>query len=168
MNGKKPYTQEEFERKFWEKVSIKSPYECWPWVASRRKDGYGKYKRSGKNHLAHRCSFELEYGAVLPSRVLVCHSCDNRWCCNPNHFFLGENDANLKDAAMKGLCNRGEDRWNAKLTEKDVFQIRSKYKYRTYSQEKISKEFGVSRKAVAMVVTGKSWKHVPVPTLEIV
>jgi len=36
------------------------------------------------------------------SLVCLCHKCDNVWCVNINHFWLGSNSANTRDAVLKG------------------------------------------------------------------
>jgi hypothetical protein len=51
----------------------------------------------------------------------------------------------------------GSKMWNAKLTEQDVIDIRSKSPQISYA--KIAKEYKVSLMAVANVITRKTWKH---------
>jgi hypothetical protein len=44
---------------------------------------------------------------LIPPGLLVCHSCDNPPCCNPNHFFLGTALDNNGDAKRKGRTCSG-------------------------------------------------------------
>ena len=65
---------------------------------------------------------------------------------------------NNRHKAIHGTQPVGSKMWNAKLTEQDVIDIRSKSPQISYA--KIAKEYKVSLMAVANVITRKTWKHV--------
>ncbi len=70
-------------------------------------------------------AFELTFGPI-PRGQGVLHRCDNPPCCNPAHLFLGDQSANMADAAHKGRARgaEGEQNWNSTLTTADVHIIR--------------------------------------------
>lgn len=92
--------------RFWSKVDIKSPGECWNWKAFRNSRGYGMVGALGKVRSAHRVAWMFTHGEIS-SDICVCHKCDNPACCNPNHLFLGTVKDNMHDKVIKGRCARG-------------------------------------------------------------
>ena len=98
---------------FWVKVSgvdSLDPDKCWVWTGATVNGGYGSIKVHKVTKLAHRVSWELEYGES-PGDLSVCHKCDNPPCVRPSHLFLGTHSENMKDMKAKG---RGR---NSKATQ---------------------------------------------------
>jgi len=55
---------------------------------------------------------------------------------------------------------KGEEIGNSKLTEKEVLEIRSKFKPRVVTRKILSKEYGVSEATIKEVVNRITWKHI--------
>lgn len=81
------------EDRFWMKVVIKGPDECWPWIGAlsgKPTKPYGKLF-IGREHgrsvtvYAHRFADELANGPI-PEGIEVDHLCNNGLCVNPAHF----------------------------------------------------------------------------------
>lgn len=53
--------------------------------------------------------------------------------------------------------NKGETNGRAKLTEKDVFEIRRLLATNLFSQVEIAKMFGVSQVRISYIKTGRNW-----------
>jgi len=133
---------------------------CWLWTASKNLGGYGYFSFKGKSNLAHRVSYELFVGQ-LHEYSLVCHSCDNPSCVNPDHLWLGTNADNIRDMDKKGrrVAPRGEAVSTSKLTETQVLSIREKYATGEYTQSELGKEFKVRGETISKIVKGTRWAH---------
>src|SRR5687767_6075530 len=90
------FTSQEVQS-FWSRVQVLDKNQCWPWMSYRNADGYGYVGINKKYYFAHRIAFYLING-LDPAEKIVCHTCDNPACCNPAHYFLGDNRANIQDA----------------------------------------------------------------------
>lgn len=93
--------------RFWSKVNIQGPWDCWEWKRHRNEDGYGSFRFRGGMRLAHRVAWILSVGEI-PDDLGVLHHCDNPACCNPAHIFLGTQLDNMRDAKRKGRLARGD------------------------------------------------------------
>ena len=145
--------------RFWAKVDIRGPDQCWPWRHyTNNRGGYGVISVDDKHKLAHRVAWEIANGCV-PADVCVCHRCDNPPCCNPAHLFLGTHADNVADRDAKDRQAWGIDLPQAKLTRGRVLMIRAMWASATYAQQELGAIFGVSRALVSLIVNRKRWKH---------
>ncbi len=82
------------EERFWAKVGLAVPGECWKWRGSLGTTGYGHFSyRGGRYILAHRYAYELLVGPI-PEGLHIDHLCRDRACVNPTHLepvTVGEN-----------------------------------------------------------------------------
>lgn len=143
--------------RFWR--FVQKTEKCWIWLGTTRR-GYG---RCGVNIQAHRYSYELHKGTI-PDGLKVLHTCDTPSCVNPDHLYVGTNKDNSQDAVRRGRIAHGERQGSSKLTAKDITAIRSMFATGYYTRKDIAKVFKVSASSVALIVAGKTWRHVEMIT----
>jgi hypothetical protein len=76
------------ERRFWPKVDIEDPGDCWLWTGSCTRSGHGKISvggRAGGLVPAHRWAYEYLVGPI-PTGCELHHRCARPACVNPAHL----------------------------------------------------------------------------------
>lgn len=153
--------------RFWTKVEVREPDECWRWTAATRSKNapYGALKIDGQVRLAHRVSFEIEHGSI-PDGMFVCHRCDTPRCVNPAHLFAGSAQDNAVDALTKGRMlpyagrvQNGRANLNARLTDTTVAAIR-RDRAAGMKLVPLAAKYGVGYSTVRDVVHRRTWTHV--------
>jgi hypothetical protein len=113
----------------------------------------GKYRV----HYVHRLVAAAFLPPPLPNHI-VCHI-DNDVKNNAvSNLCWGTSAQNSADMVSSQRQSRGSNRPLAKLTERDVVQIRNLAK--TTPQNKLAKQFNVSASVINRVVICKTWRHV--------
>lgn len=154
-------------------ISISNPNDCWEWTGVKISSGYGRFTIKGSKYLSHRVYFTIINGPI-PKGMDVLHRCDNPGRCNPNHLFLGTHQENMRDMENKGRSRhpsgdkspsrvhkdrlrRGENHWKAKLTEKNVVEIRATFKRGGISKSDLSRKFKVSHACIRAIISCRIW-----------
>lgn len=163
---------ERLEERFWAKVAVRGPTDCWLWTAFKNPKGYGQFGvRSDSTglwsmQLAHRVSYELHYGPLVDGQCAL-HKCDTPPCVNWAHLYAGTIADNNADKVKKNRHARGERlalgkrgvcNPSAKLTEEQVREILCSID----SCRLCALRFGVSSALVSAIRRRENWKHVEV------
>lgn len=141
---------------FWNLVDITSSNVCWNWLGYILESGYGQITLAYTHYRVHRLAYWLQH-QIQPGDQLICHTCDNRCCCNPRHLFLGNNADNSSDMVAKGRVahQQGIKHGGVKLTEPEVLLIRKSHDSGVW----LAQKFGVSPPLICMIRNHKIWKH---------
>lgn len=155
--------------KYWTKVAIAGPDDCWLWTDSLKGCKYGlfwdglSYRPNGHptEVVSTRWGYIHRIGPI-PEGYWVCHTCDNPPCHNDAHWFLGTASDNQRDSVAKERNrtpdNRGHRHGMAKLTIKQVEEIRSRYAQGGIKQSELAIEFGILQQQVSRIVRKTSWR----------
>ena len=145
--------------RFWTYVdqARKLPGECWEWIGSLDKDGYGRFSIKGRWNAAHRVSHFIEANE-LPE--VVRHTCDNPCCVNPDHLIGGTQQQNIVDRQRCDRQAKGSRNGRAKLNADIVRELRRRYAEEDVSYRQPAEELEMNHKSVAAAIKGQTWSHV--------
>jgi hypothetical protein len=145
-----------FACRLWSKIDVRGPDECWPWNGTAKR--YGSVMLPDQRNVgAHRALYELIHGP-LKTEEFVCHSCDNKICCNPAHLWVGSTTENIRDAAKKGLLCRGSEVTHSRITEEQARIIRN-FSFELFSHQDIANVLGCHKESVGRIVRRETWSH---------
>jgi len=74
---------------------------CWLYQGFIQRNGYGEMCCRNQNWRAHRLAYTLAKGQIHDGHD-VCHTCDVKRCCNPDHLWTGPRQLNNRDTTDKG------------------------------------------------------------------
>ncbi len=137
--------------------------KCWNWPYYIDDYGYGNFKINNKHYKPHRVAL-LIHTNLLKSELWALHTCNNKSCVNPNHLYWGDDLDNSRDY-IKSNPNafnhvRGENNYGSRNTEKDIKEIREKYRTGKYLQKELADEYGISESHISKIISKKKWKHI--------
>ena len=149
IKGIKGFQSIDFEKRFYEKV-WKSE-SCWLWTGAN--DGrYGQMWLDGRNQKAHRVAWIVKFGSI-PEGMHVLHQCDNTFCVNIGHLFVGTHSDNHKDSARKGKNG------HQKLSVEDVRSMRSDHN-EGLGYILLGRKYGVHPWTAQKIIKRRLWDHV--------
>jgi len=108
-----------YDRDLFEKLKARTHVDangCWIWDGPKKMDsrwhkgrsGYGitalwnKETRTQTSLTVHRAMWLAVHGQLFRGRKqFVCHTCDNGFCCNPDHLYIGTPQDNMTDAVSR-------------------------------------------------------------------
>ncbi len=137
------------EKHFWDRVS-RPAFGCWEWQGALL-NGYGHPRLGDKHFLAHRISWALSRGPLVPK--YLDHTCRNRRCVNPVHLqAVTARQNTLRGVAPtainahKTYCVNGHA-----LTPENIYTVRSRPRARYCKACTISRSAkAYTRKACAI------------------
>jgi hypothetical protein len=146
--------------------------ECWLWKGYISESGYGAIPIFGRKYQVHSLAIflklELEDFPVddLGRKLIACHRCRNRHCCNPDHVELGTHQENNSDDKRRdGTLLSGEAHPNAEISEQLAYKIKNSWRnmksLEYMTQPKRAELFGVTLYIVSSIDKGNSWRHIP-------
>jgi hypothetical protein len=141
-------------------VEVNSTTGCWIWSGSCSNRGYGK-KYYGSHYSTHRLVAWAWKDMPLKSESIVCHTCDNPPCCNPDHLVVADQSWNIKDAYKKGRIDVSkENNPNSKVSIELIKEIRGKYQAGGVAQKELCEIYDLSPAHIHRIVRGKRWYNI--------
>lgn len=146
--------------RFWSKVDIRTPEDCWEWQASLHTSGYGRFKvASYTTVMANRLALILHSGEERLDRMAL-HRCDNRKCCNPHHLYWGTHIENMRDKSQRGRWRGGNqsgaNNGASKLTNEQVALVVARLKD-GWNNKQIAADLPVTHSMVSLIRLGRLW-----------
>ena len=126
--------------------------QCWTWKGAAKGNGYGHATHQGRNMPAHRKAFMIFKGEI-PEGFDVCHTCDNRWCVNPAHLFVGTRSENMADAMAKGRTAGGNRKH---LTEMQLQEVTRRLRIGEQDSQ-IAQALNLNHSTISSIKRGQSY-----------
>lgn len=133
--------------------------DCLIWQYARDAEGYARVTVDRRTGSASRRVCEGAHGPAPSPAHQAAHSCGNGHlgCVNKRHISWKTPVENNADKKLHGTYQVGEKNSRAKLTDRQVTQIRAEAGSETLAA--IARKFGVSQTTVWCIVHRLRWAH---------
>lgn len=102
-------------------------------------------------------------GERTKESLFVCHDDGDGLNNAPDNLFYRTQKQNMADRERHGRTPRGETNGEAKLTERQVLEIRRRFAAGGLLVKNLADEFGVTGTQIGAIVYGKNWRHIGGP-----
>ncbi len=113
--------------------------------------GYPYLQRNNINTRVARYMWE-KYKDEIPEGLQVLHKCDNKICINLDHLYLGTNDDNMRDKAIRERCVQ------IKISNKEVIRIRELAG--KIPRKYLALYYGVRVNTICRIINRKRRRHI--------
>lgn len=138
---------------------------CWIWCGFITEKGYGRVHIGRETCYAHALSWMIFNKMLVPEGLEVRHTCDVRYCVNPQHLLVGTHTENLQDMQDRNRRAhnfKGHRNPTTHLSPTDVENIKLEYgQGRKFgiTQREIGKKYGISNSSVSKIWLNQTWKN---------
>lgn len=162
-----------FPQRFWAKVDIRGPNDCWLWKGRCGPRGHGEIFSGisglkNNNVYAHRAVWILCRGPIPKGKMLL-HKCPGRHhsgCVNPAHLKPGghgENGRDMTEQFSKGFLPKPKRppvrSAIVKLSQQKADEIWNKYTGKMGQLSELAKEYGVCQGRIANMIRYGGWGY---------
>ncbi len=131
---------------------------CWMWLLSFGSHGYGNASMPGtRATTAQRVSY-VAFKGEIPDGMLVQHSCDNKWCVNPDHLSLGTDKTNSDDKHRKGRANLAGRAFGPHPSRKLTLEQAAAVRATTEPPTRTARRFGVDLRVIQNIKRGTHYR----------
>ena|SRR6202000_3283637 len=146
-------------KRFWDKVDIGGPNQCWFWKSAKTSRGYGAFFIDSRIVNAHRMAWELANKSDIPGGMVIRHKCDVCSCVNPAHLEIGTSADNSMDMVERKRSPAGDKNGAAALSEIDAKFIKF-WLRRGFVGSHIAEAFSVCKGMIYHIKHGRNWNHI--------
>lgn len=144
--------------RFWPKVDVRGPDDCWPWRGSVS-GGHGCFRVDTTRRVS-ACGFaaETRYGYPCPPGKETQHThAGMSLCMNPAHLVYGKPGRSLGSVGS-AVARRGEGSHFSKLTDRQVAEIRRRWAAGERGAT-LARDAGVTQGYISRIVNHHARRH---------
>ena len=129
---------------------------CWKYTGYIAPNGYGQITVDKKTLRVHRFAYEIFIGPLDP-KLEICHSCNCKFCINPDHL---RQDTRSSNAIDKSYAFAHAEQ---KLTSEQVKEIKIALKNPYWGiNTALANKYNVHNSLISEIKLGKRWFHLAI------